>query len=76
MPSYPNVGKDYQYTLAALKNIQFDLWVASHASQFGLHDKRKPGDAYQPAVFGDKKLYEATVNSLLQEFEKRLKLEK
>jgi metallo-beta-lactamase class B len=46
MPAYPNVGKDYDYTLKSLKKLQFDLWVASHASQFGLHDKRKEGDAY------------------------------
>ena len=76
MPSYPNVGKDYQYTLAALKNIQFDLWVASHASQFRLHDKRKPGDAYRPEIFGDKDLYQASVNSFLMEYQKRLKDEK
>ncbi len=31
MPSYPNVGKDYLYTLESLKKIQFDFWVAAHA---------------------------------------------
>jgi metallo-beta-lactamase class B len=65
MPSYPKVGKDYQYTLRTLKNLQFDLWVASHASQFGLHDKRKQGDGYRPEAFSDRPAYEASVNSLL-----------
>jgi metallo-beta-lactamase class B len=76
MPSYPNVGKDYQYTLKALKKLQFDLWVASHAGQFGLHDKRKPGDPYRPEVFNDRAAYEASVNSVKLEYDKRLKSEK
>ena len=48
MPTYPNVGKDYLYTLESLKKLQFDLWVSSHAGQFKMHDKRKPGDPYNP----------------------------
>ncbi len=31
-----------------MKNLQFDIWLAAHASQFDLHGKRKPGDAYHP----------------------------
>ncbi len=73
MPAYPNVGKDYQYTLESLKKLQFDLWVSSHASQFGLHDKHKPGDPYRPEVFGDRTAYEASVNGLQLEYNKRLK---
>ena len=73
MPSYPNVAKDYQYTLQSLKKLQFDLWVASHASQFGLHDKRKPGDPYRPETFNDRPYYEASVNTLLLDYNKRLK---
>ncbi|MEO7989969.1 MAG: subclass B3 metallo-beta-lactamase [Chryseolinea sp.] len=73
MPAYPNVGKDYQYTLQSLKKLQFDLWVSSHASQFGLHDKHKPGDPYRPEVFGDRTAYEASVNGLQLEYNKRLK---
>ncbi len=73
MPAYPNVGKDYQYTLESLKKLQFDLWVSSHASQFDLHDKHKPGDPYRPEVFGDRTAYEASVNGLQLEYNKRLK---
>ncbi len=73
MPSYPNVGKDYQYTLESLKKLQFDLWVSSHASQFDLHDKHKPGDPYHPEVFGDRAAYEASVNGLQLEYNRRLK---
>jgi len=73
MPSYPNVGKDYQYTFKALKKLQFDLWVASHAGQFKMHDKRKPGELYHPEVFADRKSYDDLVNRLEQEYIKRLK---
>lgn len=76
MPSYPNVGKDYAYTLNALKELQFDLWVASHASQFRMHDKRKPGDPYRPEAFIDRPGYEASINTIRREYEKRLKAEK
>lgn len=76
MPAYPNVGKDYDYTLKSLKKLQFDLWVASHASQFGLHDKRKDGDAYRPEIFNDRAAFEASINSVQLEYNKRLKSER
>ncbi len=75
MPAYPNVGKDYAYTLKSLSKLQFDLWVSSHAGQFNMHDKRKPGDPYRPEVFEDRAGYEATVNSLQQEYNRRLNSE-
>jgi metallo-beta-lactamase class B len=75
MPSYPNVGKDYAYTLDSLMKLQFDLWVASHASQFQLHRKRKPGDDYRPEAFNDRSGYEAALSAIKQEFDSRLKKE-
>lgn len=43
MPGYPEVGKDYAYTLNTMKDLKFDIWLSSHASQFKLHEKHKPG---------------------------------
>ncbi len=40
-----------------MKNLDFDIWVVSHASQFDLHKKRKPKDQYNPKVFMNKKEY-------------------
>jgi metallo-beta-lactamase class B len=71
MPGYPDIGKDFRYTLTALKKLEFDLWVSSHAGQFGLHKKRKPGDPYHPEVFNDRKGYDDLVNSLEQTYIKR-----
>ena len=73
MPTYPNVGKDYAYTLKAMKNLKFDIWVASHASQFGLHEKHKPGTAYRPEAFHDQKGYGLMIDDLQKDYLKRLK---
>ncbi len=72
MPTYPDVGKEYGHTFEAMKALQFDIWLASHASQFGLHEKRKPGDGYHPEVFMDKPGYDSALNKLQQEYFKRL----
>lgn len=76
MPNYPEVGKDYKYTFEAMKKVQFDLWVASHASQFGLHEMRKPGDAYNPIIFSNRSQYDAAINTQKQAYLDRLKTQK
>ena len=73
MPTYPNVGKDYAYTLNGMKKLTFDLWLCPHAEQFNLHQKHQPGDTYQPGVFIDQKGYDSTINLLQAAYEKRLK---
>jgi metallo-beta-lactamase class B len=75
MPGYPDVGKDYAYTLAAMKKLKFDLWLASHASQFGLHKKRKPGDGYNPAAFIDPEGYDSAMDALQKAYQKKLNSE-
>ncbi|WP_448698697.1 subclass B3 metallo-beta-lactamase [Mucilaginibacter sp. AW1-3] len=72
MPTYPNVGKDYAYTLKAMKDIKFDIWLASHASQFDLEKKHQPGDGYNPQAFFDQKGYDAELSDLQQQYDKRL----
>lgn len=68
MPGYPNVGKDFEYTYAAMPRVKFDLWLAPHASQFHLHDKHKEGDPYNPSAFKDRKGYLATIKQLHEEY--------
>lgn len=34
---YSSISKDYAYTFDAMKSLTFDIWLASHASQFKLH---------------------------------------
>ncbi|WP_071609334.1 subclass B3 metallo-beta-lactamase [Niabella ginsenosidivorans] len=72
VPAYPEIAQDYAYTLGALKKLSFDLWVASHASQFGLQKKHPPFSKYNPLAFADKKGYEAMVDGLSRAYQKKL----
>lgn len=76
MPTYPTAGKDFLYTYAAMKQLNFDIWVAAHASQFGLHEKRKETTPYNPRIFADKKEYYAKINDMRAIYDERLKAKK
>ena len=71
--SYPEVADDYAYTFKAMKNISFDIWLSSHASQFNLHTKHQPGDAYNPAAFTDRAGYDEALNELQKKYEEKMK---
>jgi len=73
IPAYPNIARDYAYTLDAMKKLSFDIWLASHANQFELQRKHKPGDAYNPDAFIDKKGYDEEINDLQDQFLKKVK---
>jgi metallo-beta-lactamase class B len=75
IPSYPNIAKDYAYTLKTMKNLTFDIWLASHGSQFDLLNKHKPGSPYNPAVFTDKKNYYDQIDELQAEYDKKIAAE-
>jgi metallo-beta-lactamase class B len=64
MPKYPTIAEDYARTFAAQKKLPVDVFLASHAAQFGLHAKYRPGDAYDPNRFVDPQGYLAAVERL------------
>ncbi|WP_333820486.1 subclass B3 metallo-beta-lactamase [Ohtaekwangia sp.] len=70
--TYPNIAEDYAYTLNALKTISFDLWVASHASQFYLHKKHKPSDAYNPTAFRDQQGFDEEISDLQKQYDQKI----
>jgi metallo-beta-lactamase class B len=70
--TYPAIASDYAYTFDALKKLEFDIWLSSHASQFGLHAKHKPGDPYDAQVFMDRKGFDDAVKGLQTVYEKKL----
>ena len=72
MAGYPDIAKDYAYTFDALKKLTFDIWVSSHAAQFRLHQKHKPGDAYRPGAFIDRAGYDEVVENLEKLYLRRL----
>jgi len=64
MPKYPGITEDYASTFRRQKDLAIDVWLASHASQFGLHEKYKPGDPYNPDRFVDPKGFRTAVEKL------------
>jgi len=70
--AYLNIEKDYAHTLKAMKALSFDIWLASHASQFNLRQKHKPTDSYNPAAFVDKKGYDKALADLQLAFDKKV----
>jgi metallo-beta-lactamase class B len=53
MAKYPGITQDYARTFHDQKEMKIDVWLASHAGQFKLHEKYKPGDPYNPDRFVD-----------------------
>ena len=49
--------------------------MASHAGQFNLHDKYKPGDSYDPKRFVDPQGYQAKIRSYEKLFNAQLQKE-
>lgn len=64
MPNYPGIGEDYARTFMKQKDMQIDVFLASHASQFGLHRKYTPGAPYDPNRFVDPEGFRTAVQQL------------
>jgi len=52
-PKYPKIAEDYQHTFDVLGGMQCDIFLASHAGQFGLIAKWRPGAEFNPDRFLD-----------------------
>ena len=61
MPLYPAIAADYAKTFRTQKALALDVYLASHASQFRMHDKYKPGDPYSATRFVDPAGYRTAV---------------
>jgi metallo-beta-lactamase class B len=71
-PGYPTIVEDFKNTLALQATYTPDIWVSSHAGQFNLHKIYQPGDAYNPARFGDHAAYKAKIADYQAAYEKQL----
>ncbi|HWW86296.1 MAG TPA: hypothetical protein VNZ26_22025, partial [Vicinamibacterales bacterium] len=76
MAQYPGIGDDYERTFKAQKDMQIDIWLSSHASQFKLHEKYKPGDTYNPDRFVDPAGFKAEVEKLERTYQEQLAKER
>jgi metallo-beta-lactamase class B len=76
MAKYPGIAEDYARTFKAQKDMQIDVWLASHAAQFKLHDKYKPGDPFNPDRFVDPQGFKASVEQLEKTYREQLARER
>jgi metallo-beta-lactamase class B len=76
MPKYPGIEADYAKTFQAQKAMQIDVFLASHAAQFGLHRKYQPGDAYKVERFVDPEMFQRGVAQLEKAYLEQVKKEK
>ena len=76
MATYPGIGEDYARTFKAQKDMQIDVWLASHAGQFKLHEKYKPGDAFNPDRFVDPQGFRTSVEQLEKTYREQLAKER
>jgi metallo-beta-lactamase class B len=65
---YPKIREDYAATFRIQKELPCDVFLASHASQFGLLAKWKPGMPYDPERFVDPEGYRRAVERLEQRY--------
>ena len=61
MPGFPDIEAAYRKTFRDQKALDIDIFLASHAGQFNLHRKYKPGDSYDPERFVDPSGYRTAV---------------
>jgi metallo-beta-lactamase class B len=76
MAKYSGIAEDYARTFKAQKDMQIDVWLASHAAQFKLHEKYKPGDAFNPDRFVDPQGFRTSVEQLEQRYREQLAKER
>lgn len=58
---YPEIARDYAHAFDVQKALPCDVFLAAHASQYGLHDKYRAGAAYNPTAFVDPEGYHRAV---------------
>ncbi len=69
---YPGISQDYATTFERQKALTCDVFLSSHASQYGLHRKYQPGDAYDPSRFVDPAGYQKAVAGAEAAYRKQL----
>ena len=52
-PTYHGIAADFKKTFESQRRLSPDIWVSSHKSAYGFHDKHAPGQAYDPKAFYD-----------------------
>ena len=73
---YPEIAADYARTFEAQKRLECDVFLASHAGQYGMHAKFSPGMAYSAERFVDPEGYRRAVADAEAAYHQQLAAEK
>lgn len=73
---YPDIAHDYAETFRILRALPCDIFLTSHASQFGLFSKYRPGMPYDPDRFLDRGIYLRVIDRQENAFLEQLEEEK
>jgi metallo-beta-lactamase class B len=73
---YPAIADDYARTFASQKQLTCDVFLSSHAGQYGLHEKYQPGMPYNPDRFVDPQGYRRAVAAAEATYRKQLAAER
>ena len=71
-PTYPGVADDFAETFRKQKELDVDVWVSAHGSQYGLHYKYGAGQPYSADTFVDPDGFLAAVERLEQAYRDQL----
>ena len=71
-PQYPGIVDDYARTFDVLRQLPCDIYLTSHAGQFGLMAKYQPGKPYSPDRFVDPYGLTRVLNRLEQSLQEEL----
>jgi len=75
-PKYPRIADDYARTFRIQKELPCDVFLASHAAQYGLQRKYRQGATYNPDAFVDPDGYHREVERLEAIYLKQLEEER
>jgi metallo-beta-lactamase class B len=73
---YPDIASDYAQTYQILRALPCDIFLTSHASQFGMFSKYRPGMSYEPERFLDHGIYLRVIDRQENAFLDQLEEEK
>jgi len=68
-PTYEGVAEDFLNTYRKQKEMDVDIWVAAHNSQYNMHEKYRPGQGYSPETFLDPEGFVRAIEELERQYE-------
>ena len=74
-PTYAGIKADFAKTFASQKQMHPDVWVASHAGFYGLHEKLTANPSYNPRRFYDPSGYPLAIAEFEKAFQEQLRSE-